>query len=97
MTRLSAKDARAVLDAATLVKSPTWSEDRRWHVVADGVVLVVLEPAYTGGRRTGWRWWLAQHGPANNPAQPTREKAAVAGLGAWERAATSRTNREETL
>lgn len=90
MTRLSAKDARVVLEAAVLVKAPTWSEDRRWHVVSGGTVLVVLEPAYSGTRRTGWRWWLYQHGPSNNPPQPTREQAAVAGLGAWERAATAR-------
>lgn len=87
--RLTAAKARAVLDAAVLVKAPSWREDRRWHVVSGGTVLVVLEPAYTGGRRTGWGWWLYQHGPSNNPAQPTREKAAVAGLGAWERAATN--------
>lgn len=96
MTRLSAKDARVVLEAAVLVKAPTWPEDRRWHVVSGGTVLVVLEPAYSGTRRTGWRWWIAEHGPSSNrTAHPTRELAAVAGLGTWERAATSRTNRED--
>lgn len=96
MTRLSAAKARAVLEAAVLVKAPSWGEDRRWHVVSGGEVLVVIEPAYTGGRRNGWRWWLYQHGPSSGRStQPTRETAAVAGLGAWERVATSRTNRED--
>jgi hypothetical protein len=63
--------------------------------VSGDVVLVVVEPSYSGGRRTGWRWWLFEHGPTSNPAQPTRETAAVAGLGAWERTATSRSNRED--
>lgn len=90
MTRLSAKDARAIIEAAVLVKAPSWSEDRRWHVVSGGQVLVVIEPAYSGTRRTGWRWWLHQHGPSNNrTTQPTRETAAGAGLGTWERAATN--------
>lgn len=95
MTRLSAKDARATIDAATLVKAPSWSEDHRWHVVSGGTVLVVIEPAYSGGRRNGWRWWLYEHGPTRNSPEPTREKAAAAGLGAWERVVTSRTNRED--
>lgn len=91
MTRLSPAKARAVLEAAVLVKAPSWGEDRRWHVVSGDVVLVVVEPAYSGARRAGWRWWLYEHGPSSGrTTQPTREKAAVAGLGAWERAATSR-------
>lgn len=94
MTRLSPAKARAVLEAAVLVKAPSWREDRRWHVVSGGTVLVVIEPAYSGTRRTGWRWWLYEYGPSSNPTQPDRETAAVAGLGAWERRASAR---KETL
>jgi hypothetical protein len=96
VTRLSAKDARAVLEAATLAKAPTWSEDRRWHVVSGGVVLVVIEPSYGGTSRTGrngWTWWLADRGRMLNPPQPTREKAAVTGLAAWERVAKTEARR----
>lgn len=88
---LSAAKARAVIEAAELAKAPTWREDRRWHVVADGQVLVIVEPSYSGTRRSGWRYWLADLGPSGNRShQPTREAAAVAGLGAWERWITSR-------
>lgn len=88
--RLSAAAARKVIEAAVLVKAPSWAEDRRWHVVSGDLVLVVIEPAYQGTRRTGWRWWLYRYGPSSNrTTQPTREKAAVAGLGAWQRAATA--------
>lgn len=88
--RMSASRVREVLDAATLVKAPSWSEDRRWHVTSGGTVLVVIEPAYRGIRRNGWRWWIAELGPSSNRSnQPTREQAAGAGLGAWERRAGS--------
>lgn len=89
--RLSASRVRETIEAAVVVKAPTWSEDRRWHVASGATVLVVIEPAYSGTRRTGWRWWLADLGPSSNRSgQPTREKAAVAGLGAWERWAGGR-------
>lgn len=86
---LSVAKARTIIEAAELVKAPTWPEDRRWHVVSGGTVLVVLEPAYSGTRRAGWGWWLYQHGPTRNSPQRTREQAAIAGLAAWERAATA--------
>jgi hypothetical protein len=88
--RLSAAAARAVIEAAVLAKAPSWSDDRRWHVTSGGTVLVVIAPAYSGIRRTGWRYWLAELGPSSNPPQTTRERAAVAGLGAWERWVTRR-------
>jgi hypothetical protein len=91
--RLTARAARAVIEGATLTRAPTWPTDRRWHVVAaDSTVLVVIAPAYNGISRTGWQWWIAELGPSSNrDRRPTREQAAVAGLGAWERWATSRT------
>lgn len=95
MTRLSPAKARAVIEAAVLVKAPTWSEDRRWHVVSGGTILVVLEPAYSGTRPAGWGWWLYEHGPTRSSPQPTRKAAAVTGLGTWERAATAKPNRED--
>lgn len=59
-------------------------------------MVVVVAPAYSGTRRTGWGWWLHDLGPSSNrTTQPTREKAAIAGLAAWERWATSKTNRED--
>jgi hypothetical protein len=67
---LSSKAARAIVAGATLVKHPTWSEDRWWQVVAeDGTVLVIVAPSYGGISRTGrngWRWWLADFGPSGN-------------------------------
>jgi hypothetical protein len=93
VTALSANQARAVIEGATLVKAPSWPEDRRWHVIAaDGTVLVVVEPSYGGASRTGrngWTWWLHAGARTLNPPQATRE-AAVAGLGAWERWVTRR-------
>jgi hypothetical protein len=94
MTRpLSAAKARAVIEAATLVKAPSWSEDRRWLVMSDDTVLVVVTPSYGGvsrSGRNGWLWWLAQGAPVRHGPHPTREQAAVAGLGAWERWATGK-------
>lgn len=89
MTRpLSAKTARAAVDAAELVKAPDWSETCRWHVVSGGRRLVVIEPSYGGTSRTGrngWTWWLADGARMLNRPEPTREKAAIAGLAAWQR------------
>lgn len=92
MTRpLSAKAARALIDAAELVKAPDWADTRNWHVVSGGAVLVVIEPSYGGTSRSGrngWNWWLADGARTRHTPEATREKAAVAGLLAWERVAT---------
>ncbi len=86
MTRpLSAKAARAVLDAAELVKAPDWSESRCWLVMSGGRQLAVIEPAWQTGRRNGWRWRLTHSSTWSSRTEPTREKAAVAALGAWQR------------
>lgn len=86
--RLSARKARQLIEAAELVKAPDWSETRRWHVVADGDVLVVVEPSYGG--TGGWTCHLADLGPSGRrDRHPTREKAAAAGLAAWQRWATA--------
>jgi hypothetical protein len=91
---LSAKRVQALIAVATLVKAPNWSESRRWHVVADGTVLVVVAPSYGGtsrNGRNGWRWWLAELGPSGSRDRwNTRQQAAAAGLAVWERWATPR-------
>ncbi|MET8113800.1 hypothetical protein [Streptomyces prasinus] len=88
MTRpLSARRARAVVEAARLVKAPHWADTRAWHVVADGEVLVVVEPSYGIGQRHRWTWRLPTGG-ASRQTETTREKSAVAGLAAWQRRAT---------
>lgn len=96
MTRpLSAKAARAVIDAAEIVKAPDWADTRNWHVVSGGRVLVVVEPSYGGTSRTGrngWNWWLADGGRTRHAPEATIQKAAVAGLLAWERRATRKRN-----
>ncbi|MGW5123286.1 hypothetical protein ACWEQ7_04325 [Streptomyces sp. NPDC004069] len=96
MTRpLSARRAREIIDGATLVKAPDWADTRQWHVVAaDRRLLVVISPSYGGASqsgRNGWKWQLPGQTPAIRP-EPTREKAAVAGLGAWQRTATRKEN-----
>jgi hypothetical protein len=60
--RMTARRAQAIIDDATLVKAPDWSESRRWHVTANGQVLVIIEPSYSGITRNGWTWWLADIG-----------------------------------
>ncbi len=87
---MSARRARAVVEAARLVKAPDWPDTHTWHVVADGQVLVVVEPSYGGTSatgRNGWRWRLPT-GSASRQRETSRQNAAVAGLAAWERAAT---------
>ncbi|MFH8531521.1 hypothetical protein ACH4GE_24260 [Streptomyces tendae] len=94
--RLSATAARVIVDAAEIVKAPTWSETRRWYVVSGDRRLLVIEPSYGGVSRTGrngWTWWLADGARMLNGPEPTREKAAIAGLAAWQRWVT----RKETL
>lgn len=96
MTRrpLPARRAREIVDGAKLIKAPDWRDTRNWHVVdADGTVLVVIEPSYGGTSRTGrngWNWWLAEGARTRHQPEPSREKAAVVGLLAWERWATRR-------
>lgn len=92
--RLTQKRAQEIVDGATLVKAPDWSESSRWHVVAaDGTVLVVVSPSYGGAGRSGrdgWRQHLAVLGPSGGGEKYwTRESAAVQGLAAWMRWATS--------
>jgi len=90
---LSARQARAVVEAARLVKAPHWPDTRAWHVVADGEVLVIVEPSYGGTSatgRNGWRWWIAGTAIPGRRPEPTREQAAVAGLAAWERWVTNK-------
>ncbi|CAL9367096.1 hypothetical protein [Streptomyces sp. enrichment culture] len=84
--RLTAKAARTILDAAELVKAPTWSETRQWRVVSGGQILVHILPSYNmRGRRDGWTWVLAATGQRlTTRPQPTREKAAIDGLAAWQ-------------
>lgn len=94
--RLSARRTREVIAGATLARAPDWAESRHWHVVAaDGTVLVVVAPAYGGTSRTGrrgWRYWLHDLGPGGSrDRSDTRQQAAAAGLGAWERWATNTT------
>lgn len=94
--RMTARRAREVIAGATLAKAPDWAESRHWHVTAaDGTVLVVVAPSYSGTSRSGrrgWRYWLAEVGPGGGRERwETREQAAAAGLGAWERWATNTT------
>lgn len=88
--RLSATAARAILDAAEIVKAPDWSETRQWRVVSGPRVLVHILPSYsTLGRRDGWTWTLADTGQrVTTRPEPTRDEAALAGLAAWQRWAT---------
>ncbi|MDX2802728.1 hypothetical protein [Streptomyces scabiei] len=93
--RLTAKQAQAVIDGATLTKAPDWRDTSNWHVTAaDGTVLVVVTPSYGGtsaSGRNGWRQYLADLGPnGSRDRWTTREQAAVQGLSAWQRWATSR-------
>ncbi|MFF4791849.1 hypothetical protein ACFY2M_19270 [Streptomyces sp. NPDC001276] len=94
MTRpLSARRAREIIDGAALTKAPDHRETRHWHVVSGGEVLVVVEPSYraVSGRKR-WRWRLADSITLSAQEEPTIEKAAVAGLGAWQRWITRKEN-----
>lgn len=90
---LSARRARAIIDAAALVKAPDWSESRYWHVVSGGLLLVVVAPSYGGTSttgRNGWTWWLAELGPSGGRRrETTRQQAAARGLADWQRWATT--------
>ncbi|MFF8589970.1 hypothetical protein ACF061_00780 [Streptomyces sp. NPDC015220] len=92
---LSARAARTVIEAAVLVKASDWSESRRWHVVSDGRLIVVVAPSYGGTSRSGrngWRWWIAELGPSGDARrETTREQAAARGLADWLRWATAAT------
>lgn len=94
--RISAKAARAVIDAAELVKAPTWAETRTWHVVSGKQLLVIVEPSYGGtsrNGRNGWTWRLPGGGGGRQHPESTRDRAAVQGLAAWQRAAITRPSR----
>lgn len=89
---LSAKAARAILDAAAIVKAPDWPDTRNWQVISGGKVLVHIEPSYGGTSRTGrngWTWRLADGARTRHAPERTIERAAVVGLGAWQRSITA--------
>jgi hypothetical protein len=98
---MSAKRAAAIIGGAELVKAPDWRDTCHWHVVSGGNVLVTIAPSYGGvsrSGRNGWQWWIADLGPGIGPAagsrpETTREQAAVAGLAAWQRWATTAARR----
>jgi hypothetical protein len=90
---LPTKTARAIIEAAELVKAPNWPKTRHWHVTADSQVLVVIAPSYSGTTRTGrngWQWWLAATGPTAGQPEPTIQQAAAQGLATWQRWATNK-------
>ncbi|MFD7705674.1 hypothetical protein [Streptomyces sp. NPDC059786] len=91
--RLSAQAARTVIEQAETVKAPDHRETHAWQVVSGGQVLVHVEPSYGGTSRSGrngWRWRIAGHAIGSSRPERNIEDAAVAGLGAWERWATSK-------
>lgn len=94
MTRhLSAKAARAVINVAVLEKAPDHRDTHRWHVTSGGTLLAVIEPAHRAGTRNGWRWRLADSTTWSSRTERTRETAAAAALGTWQRQATNREGR----
>ncbi|MFE4420429.1 hypothetical protein [Streptomyces sp. NPDC056817] len=92
--RLSPRRAREIIDGAALVKAPDWPDTRQWRVVSGGEVLVIVEPSYRAlSGRKRWRWRLADSITLATQEEPTIEKAAVAGLAAWQRWVTRKDNR----
>lgn len=91
--RLTERQARVIVDEATLEKAPDWPQSHAWHSTAeDGTILVVVVPSYGGASasgRNGWTYYLPEIGPGGKPGPyKTRESAAVQGLMAWIRWAT---------
>ncbi|MFD7922492.1 hypothetical protein ACFV3R_25110 [Streptomyces sp. NPDC059740] len=89
--RMSAKAARAVIEAADLVKAPDHRDTSRWEVRSGDLLLGHVEPSYGGASRSGRNGWIGRSAQTLIPTRrcATRQEAAAEVLLAWERQATA--------
>ncbi|MFF4763351.1 hypothetical protein [Streptomyces sp. NPDC001292] len=75
--RLAKKKARAVVDAAELVRHPEHRDNHGWILRSGDTVIGHVEPTYGGASRSGRNGWTGRLGGHVGPRRRTRDEAAV--------------------
>jgi hypothetical protein len=92
--RLTQKDARALVDGASVVKDPEHRDNHTWHLVAvDGTEIAHARPSYGGvssSGRNGWNGWPHGMAPSRERRYATRDTALSSAAYDWIRLATKK-------
>jgi hypothetical protein len=87
--KLSRKKARAIADAAELVRHPQYRDNHRWILQSGDTVIGYVEPTYGGASRSGRNGWAGRLAGQLGPRCRTRDGAAVDMAERWIRLVTS--------
>ncbi|MEU6011893.1 hypothetical protein [Streptomyces sp. NPDC047453] len=94
--KLARKKARAIIDAAELVRHPEHRDNHRWILRSDDTVIGYVEPTYGGASRSGRNGWAGRLGGHPGPRCRTRDGAAVDLAARWVRLVTAAPKRTIT-
>ncbi|MFJ3930192.1 hypothetical protein [Streptomyces sp. NPDC090029] len=87
--KLAKKKARAIVDAAELVRHPEHRDNHRWILRSGDTVLGYVEPTYGGASRSGRNGWTSRLGGSPGRRSATRNRAAADLAGRWIRVVTA--------
>ncbi|MFJ3310467.1 hypothetical protein ACIPSA_47375 [Streptomyces sp. NPDC086549] len=87
--KLAMKKARAVIDAAELVRHPEHRDNHRWILRSGDTVLGYVEPTYGGASRSGRNGWTGRLGGSTGRRCTTRDGAAADLAARWVRLVTA--------
>jgi len=87
--KLSRKKARAIADAAELVRHPHHRDNHRWILQSGDTVIGYVEPTYGGASRSGRNGWAGRLAGQLGPRCRTRDGAAVDTAVRWVRLVTT--------
>ncbi|PNG21893.1 hypothetical protein [Streptomyces cahuitamycinicus] len=87
--KLAKKKARAVVDAAELVRHPEHRDNHQWILRSGDTVLGYVEPTYGGASRSGRNGWTGRLGGSRGRRCTTRDGAAADLAARWVRLVTA--------
>ncbi|MEV0926905.1 hypothetical protein AB0I99_17565 [Streptomyces spongiicola] len=87
--KLAQNKARAVVNAAELVRHPDHRENHRWILRSGDTVLGYVEPTYGGTSRSGRNGWTGRLGGISGRRCTTRDAAALDLAERWIRVVTA--------
>lgn len=94
--KLARKKARALVDAAELVRHPEHRDNHCWILRSGDTVIGYVEPTYGGTSRSGRNGWTGRLGSHPGPRCGTRDQAAVDLAARWVRLVTAAPKRTIT-
>ncbi|MFG2306718.1 hypothetical protein [Actinacidiphila glaucinigra] len=94
--KLAMRKARAIADAAELVKDTDYRDSHRWILRSGDTVIGYVEPSYGGTSRSGRNGWISRMGGTLGPRCKSRDGAALDLASRWIRVVTSEPRRTLT-